>query len=117
MEVTRPLRMGHPRGSAEPLPWVSKQLPRDGTPIVAASDYVAAVADLIRPWIADPYLTLAPMGSGAATRARTCRRFFEVDRHSIAVAALAALGDGRVREARAGTASTRTLHRPGRAEG
>jgi len=60
---------------------------------------VSAVADLIRPWIADPYLALGTDGFGRSDTRAALRRFFEVDRHSIAVAALAALGDARSREA------------------
>jgi pyruvate dehydrogenase E1 component len=99
MEVTRSLRMGHPRLAGDPLPWIVEQLPRSGAPVVAASDYVSAVADLIRPWVADPYLALGTDGFGRSDTRAALRRFFEVDRHSIAVAALAALGDVRVREA------------------
>ena len=74
-------------------------MPKTGAPVVAACDYVSAVADLIRPWIADPYLALGTDGFGRSdTRARL-RRFFEVDRHAVAVAALHALGDSRVAEA------------------
>jgi pyruvate dehydrogenase E1 component len=67
--------------------------------VVAATDYVSAVADLIRPWIGDPYLALGTDGFGRSDTRASLRRFFEVDRHSIAVAALAALGDARLREA------------------
>ncbi|HEX4764027.1 MAG TPA: pyruvate dehydrogenase (acetyl-transferring), homodimeric type, partial [Usitatibacter sp.] len=38
--------------------WIESQLPKNGVPVVAASDYVSAVADLIRPWIADRYVAL-----------------------------------------------------------
>ncbi len=81
------------------LPWVETQLPKNGIPIVAASDYVAAVADLIRPWIADPYVALGTDGFGRSDTRAQLRRFFEVDRHCIAVAALASIGDPRVKEA------------------
>jgi pyruvate dehydrogenase E1 component len=96
MEVTRAARLGRAKHAA---PWVMQQLPRNGTPVVAATDYVSAVADLIRPWIGDPYLALGTDGFGRSDTRASLRRFFEVDRHSIAVAALAALGDARVREA------------------
>jgi pyruvate dehydrogenase E1 component len=99
MEVTRAARLGRPREGGGPIPWIVQQLPRIGTPIVAASDYVSAVADLIRPWIADPYLALGTDGFGRSDTRAALRRFFEVDRHSIAVAALAALGDPRSGEA------------------
>jgi pyruvate dehydrogenase E1 component len=95
----------YPTGASQPRDlrpapsWIEAMLPRTGTPVVAATDYVSAVPDLIRPWIADKYVALGTDGFGRSdTRARL-RRYFEVDRHSIAVAALAALGDARVSEA------------------
>src|SRR6478752_442496 len=81
--------------------WVSMQLPKNGLPVIAASDYVSAVADLIRPWIADKYVALGTDGFGRSDTRAQLRRFFEVDRHSIAVAALSALGDKRASEASA----------------
>jgi pyruvate dehydrogenase E1 component len=95
-ERRTPSPLGEGRGEGC---WIEHQLPRRGIPIVAASDYVAAVADLIRPWIADPYTTLGTDGFGRSDTRERLRRFFEVDRHNIAVAALAALGDARLGEA------------------
>ena len=95
MAATRTARLG---GKFE-TPWIARTLPKSGQPIVAASDYVSAVADLIRPWIADPYLALGTDGFGRSDTRANLRRFFEVDRHSIAVAALAATGDARLNEA------------------
>jgi pyruvate dehydrogenase E1 component len=96
MEVSR-----HRRGGGKPAkdPWVAQQLPKTGVPIVAASDYVSAVADLIRPWIADSYIALGTDGFGRSDTRANLRRFFEVDRHAIAAAALHSLGDKRVPEA------------------
>ena len=69
MEASRAARLG---GKAA-LPWIAQQLPANGVPVVAASDYVSAVADLIRPWIARRATSRwGPTASGAATRARTC---------------------------------------------
>jgi pyruvate dehydrogenase E1 component len=79
--------------------WVSTQLPKSGVPVIAASDYVSAVADLIRPWIADRYVALGTDGFGRSDTRAQLRKFFEVDRHAIAVAALSALGDKRAAEA------------------
>ncbi len=73
---------------AGPTPWIASQLPATGAPVVAASDYVSAVADLIRPWIADRYTALGTDGFGRSDTRADLRRFFEVDRWSIAVAAL-----------------------------
>jgi pyruvate dehydrogenase E1 component len=96
MEVSR-----HRRGGGKPAkdPWVAQQLPKAGTPIVAASDYVSAVADLIRPWIADSYTALGTDGFGRSDTRANLRRFFEVDRHAIVAAALHSLGDKRAAEA------------------
>jgi pyruvate dehydrogenase E1 component len=81
------------------LSWVSKLLPATGTPVVAASDYVSSVPDLIRPWIADRYVALGTDGFGRSDTRANLRRFFEVDRHSVVVAALHALEDSRAGEA------------------
>jgi pyruvate dehydrogenase E1 component len=97
MALERQRRLGQGRGTA----WVEQQLTANGTPIVAASDYVSALADLIRPWLRDRYIALGTDGFGRSdTRARL-RRFFEVDRHSIAVAALSAIDPALARRAAA----------------
>jgi pyruvate dehydrogenase E1 component len=96
MEASRAAR--HSREDGNPA-WVRKQLPKTGVPIVAATDYVSALPDLIRPWIADAYTTLGTDGFGRSDTRANLRRFFEVDRHAVVVAALAALGDARGAEA------------------
>jgi len=96
MELSRAAR--HGRGGGNPS-WVQQQLPGNGVPVVAASDYVSALADLVRPWIADSYTTLGTDGFGRSDTRANLRRFFEVDRHAVAIAALASLGDARVPEA------------------
>jgi pyruvate dehydrogenase E1 component len=58
---------------------------------VAASDYVSAVADLIRPYVPGKYVALGTDGFGRSDTRAALRAFFEVDAKSIAVAALAAL--------------------------
>jgi pyruvate dehydrogenase E1 component len=98
MEHSRDSRAGASPGGGC---WIERQLPKNGVPVVAASDYVSAVADLIRPWIGDAYTVLGTDGFGRSDTRANLRRFFEVDRHSIAVAALAVLGDARVSEAQA----------------
>ncbi len=62
-------------------------------PIVAASDYVRAVPDMIRNWVPRRYVVLGTDGYGRSDARRELRRFFEVDRYYIAVAALKALAD------------------------
>ena len=95
MGTSRSARLG---GTAA-VPWVARQLPAIGVPVVAASDYVSAVADLIRPWVGDAYTALGTDGFGRSDTRERLRRFFGVDRHAIAVAALHALGDARKAEA------------------
>ena len=95
MEANRHSRVGGNPGKC----WVEHCLPATGTPVIAACDYVSAVPDLIRPWIADRYLALGTDGFGRSDTRANLRRFFEVDRHSIVVAALHAIGSGQVAEA------------------
>jgi pyruvate dehydrogenase E1 component len=60
-------------------------------PIIAATDYVRAYADLIRPFISRSYTVLGTDGFGRSDTRGKLRSFFEVDRYHIAVAALYAL--------------------------
>ena len=87
MALERAARLGSPRAA----PWIEQQLPRNGTPVVAVSDYVSSVPDLIRPWIGDRYIALGTDGFGRSDTRAALRAFFEVDRRSIALAALDAL--------------------------
>lgn len=57
-------------------------------PVIAATDYVRAYADLIRPYITRSYLTLGTDGYGRSDTRAQLRHFFEIDRYYIAVAAL-----------------------------
>ena len=62
-------------------------------PVVAATDYVRAVPQLVAEYVDAPYLTLGTDGFGRSATRRDLRRFFEVDREHIALAALQALAD------------------------
>lgn len=85
----------HPTAAPE-VPYVTATLGGDGgagtTPVVAATDYVRAVADQIRPWVPGEYHVLGTDGFGRSDYRRALRRFFEVDRHHVVVSALHALG-------------------------
>jgi pyruvate dehydrogenase E1 component len=73
--------------------WVEQSLMgRDG-PVVAATDYMKALADGIRPWVQCRYAVLGTDGFGRSDYRRVLRQFFEVDRHHVALAALSALAD------------------------
>ncbi|MBV9309951.1 MAG: pyruvate dehydrogenase (acetyl-transferring), homodimeric type [Solirubrobacterales bacterium] len=71
---------------------------REG-PVVAATDYLRAFADQIRQWVPHPYVTLGTDGFGRSDMRQALRRFFEVDRHHIALAALRELDPRRAAEA------------------
>jgi pyruvate dehydrogenase E1 component len=71
--------------------WVEKCLKGAKGPVVAASDYVRAVPDLIRPYVSQKFVCLGTDGFGRSDTRAALRAFFEVDAKNIAVAALAAL--------------------------
>ena len=60
-------------------------------PVVASTDYMKAYADQIRQFVPGQYLVLGTDGFGRSDTRERLRKFFEVDRHYIAVAALSAL--------------------------
>jgi len=62
-------------------------------PAIAASDHVTAVPDLIRAYVPQRYVALGTDGYGRSDSRENLRRFFEMDRHHIVIAALAALAD------------------------
>jgi pyruvate dehydrogenase E1 component len=73
--------------------WVEQCLAPTTGPIIAVSDYLRAVPDLIRTWVPRRYVALGTDGYGRSDTRAALRRFFEVDRRHIAVAALQALAD------------------------
>jgi pyruvate dehydrogenase E1 component len=84
--------------------YVTEQLEGRG-PVVASTDYIRTYADQIRQWVPGRYRVLGTDGFGRSDSRQALRRFFEVDRHYVAVAALKELADegqvepGRVQEA------------------
>jgi pyruvate dehydrogenase E1 component len=84
IEVER-WNMLHPM--SEPRrPYVTEQL--SDAPAVAATDYIRAFADQIRQWVPGRYRVLGTDGYGRSDYRHALRRFFEVDRHYVVVAAL-----------------------------
>jgi pyruvate dehydrogenase E1 component len=71
--------------------WVEQCLAPTAGPVIAASDYVSALADLIRPYVPRHYVALGTDGFGRSDTRAALRAFFEVDARHIALAALAAL--------------------------
>jgi pyruvate dehydrogenase E1 component len=62
-------------------------------PVIAATDYMRAYADQIRACVGRRYVVLGTDGFGRSDTREKLRRFFEVDRHYVTVAALKALAD------------------------
>jgi pyruvate dehydrogenase E1 component len=94
MQAERTRRFGGKAAS-----WVEQCLAGAQGPVVAASDYVAAVADLIRPYVKGKYVALGTDGFGRSDTRERLRAFFEVDARHIALAALAALDAELLQEA------------------
>ena len=82
----------HPAAPAR-RPYVSELLGERDGPLIAATDYMRNVPDQIRPWLHQPYVTLGTDGFGRSDARAELRRFFEVDRNFITLAALKALAD------------------------
>jgi pyruvate dehydrogenase E1 component len=76
--------------------WVEQCLHPTAGPVIAASDYVRALPDLIRAWVPRNYITLGTDGFGRSDTRAALRKFFEVDHTSIAMAAIGALADAGV---------------------
>ena len=72
-------------------PYVATVLGPKGGPIVAASDWMKALPDLVRPWIEAPFETLGTDGFGRSDTRDSLRAWFEIDPPHIAAAALSAL--------------------------
>jgi pyruvate dehydrogenase E1 component len=88
---------------------------RPDGPVVAATDYMKAFADQIRPFLPRRYKVLGTDGFGRSDYRRNLRRFFEVDRHFVTVAALSTLAsDGLVPAATVADAISRYGIDPGK---
>jgi pyruvate dehydrogenase E1 component len=93
MAAERHNRLRAGRDGYEPRrAYVEEMLGTRTGPVVAATDYIRTLPDLIRPWVQAPYTVLGTDGFGRSDYRRALRRFFEVDRHHVVVAALRALG-------------------------
>jgi pyruvate dehydrogenase E1 component len=73
--------------------YLEAQLADRKGPVIAATDYMRAFADQVRDQIKRTYVTLGTDGFGRSDYRVNLRRFFEVNRYYIALAALKALAD------------------------
>jgi pyruvate dehydrogenase E1 component len=93
MDVSRRIRLDADAGATS---YVEQCLGSTSGPVIATSDYVSALPDLIRPWVPRRYTVLGTDGFGRSDTRVALRQFFEVDRKAIALAALAALAEEKV---------------------
>ncbi|MDZ4801765.1 MAG: pyruvate dehydrogenase (acetyl-transferring), homodimeric type [Bryobacteraceae bacterium] len=85
----------------ERTPYIN-QVMSDGLPVVAASDYIKALPDMLAPWLNERLVSLGTDGFGRSENRQHLRRFFENDAESIAAAALVKLSrDGKFDAVRA----------------
>ncbi|MEJ2425483.1 MAG: pyruvate dehydrogenase (acetyl-transferring), homodimeric type [Candidatus Thiodiazotropha sp.] len=90
----------HP--DAEPkISYVTRCLTGRKGPVIAASDYIRSYADQIRAFIPARYSVLGTDGFGRSDMRSQLRKFFEVNRYYIVIAALKALVDEGALEAEA----------------
>jgi len=73
--------------------YVTAQLSGTEGPVIAATDYIRTYADQIRPYVPRRYTALGTDGFGRSDMRSQLRKFFEVNRYYIALAALKALAD------------------------
>jgi pyruvate dehydrogenase E1 component len=94
----------HPAERAK-VPYVASVLGPTGGPIVAATDWLRSVPQLVAPWIEAPYVALGTDGFGRSDTRESLRAYFEIDAPSIAAAAMSALAlTGEIRPAAAAKA-------------
>jgi len=84
----------HPTDKPQ-VPFVAQQLDKHTGPVIAATDYMKAYAEQIRPFIPKgrTYKVLGTDGFGRSDFRSKLREHFEVNRHYIVVAALKALSE------------------------
>jgi pyruvate dehydrogenase E1 component len=92
--ATERWNMLHPEAKPR-VPYVSQCLEKRAGPVVAATDYIKAFAEQIRPFVPGDrgYKVLGTDGFGRSDSRAKLRHFFEVNRHFVAIAALKALSD------------------------
>ncbi len=84
--------MLHP-GQALRQSYVAQCLAGRKGPVIAVTDYMRAFAEQIRPYVPSRFVCLGTDGFGRSDYRKALRKFFEVDRHFVVVAALKALTD------------------------
>jgi len=91
------------------IPYVSEILGPDGGPIVAATDWIRALPDMVSRWLPADYVSLGTDGFGRSGTREDLRSFFEIDPAHIAAATLSALARSGAMPAREAAKAIRDL--------
>ena len=91
------------------VPYVSRILGPVGGPIVAATDWMRAVPDMVARWVPSSFTSLGTDGFGRSDTREALRSFFEIDPAQIAAATLSALVRGGALPARRAAKAIRDL--------
>jgi pyruvate dehydrogenase E1 component len=70
------------------VPYVTRVLRETAGPVIAVSDFMRAVPDLISRWVPGPYTSLGTDGFGRSDTRHALRRHFHVDAENVVVATL-----------------------------
>jgi len=80
----------HP-GEKRRVPYVASRWGDDAGPLVAATDFMKSVPEMVARWAPRDFVALGTDGYGLSDTREALRRHFEVDAEHVAVAALSAL--------------------------
>ena len=93
---------------------IEERLPGSDIPVLAVTEYVRALPDLIRPWVSAPWASLGTDGYGRSDTREELRKHFETDEASIEIAALSLLSrQGKIKGDQVSAAQTRHGRDPG----
>ncbi len=81
----------HPDAKSPRIPHVTTVLPFDGGPIIAATDWLKALPDMVSRWLPPHYVALGTDGFGRSDTRENLRALFEIDPPHIAAATLVGL--------------------------
>jgi pyruvate dehydrogenase E1 component len=70
------------------LPYVTRALAGSAAPVVAVTDFMKAVPDMVARWVPQPFVPLGTDGFGRSDTRAALRRHFEVDAAHVVVAVL-----------------------------
>jgi len=78
-------------GEEPRVPFVTEALSSSSAPVVAVSDFMKAVPDMVTRWVPQPYIPLGTDGFGRSDTRAALRAHFEVDAENVVVAVLQGL--------------------------